>query len=94
MSYHRGSKGPLIIDLYHQGLPRHEIAKRAKCSEVNVSIHIKRHKAWSGRVAPLPKDKADWLKADAAASGVTPDELARAMLVDAIAAEMQKDDFE
>lgn len=82
-----------IIALWQSGvINKTEIARRVGCTSVNVHKTLKRHapayttslRRMNFNVHGLPDDQIEWLEAEASRSGVTPEVMARALLIDAI----------
>lgn len=86
--FHADSKSPEIVRLWRSGVKsRTEIARRVGCSMSNVRKVIMRHVpeyTTPIMVSGLTVDQVKWLEAEASKSGVTPDVMARALLIDAI----------
>jgi len=87
----RGSLTPRILSLYEEGLPPTSIARLLGCKVPNVYKTLQRNKRLKKghtevriKLTALPDDQWRWLTAEAKRHNVTPIELARAMLVDAI----------
>lgn len=79
---------PRIVALAHQGYSRNEIARQLGCTGPNVAAVLRRHTTGEG-LGQMIKVKLEaeyraWLLAEAAKSGVTASEMARAIIVDAI----------
>lgn len=89
MTFLPGSKGPEIVRLFNEGLPPIEIGPRVGCSRSNAHKTLRRHvaslKLCYTRISPLSSRDMDWLQAEAQRLKTTTPDLARAMLVDAIA---------
>lgn len=93
-----------IFAMIEQGKPRKEVARAANCTISNISKLIRVYrpelrcvtqkrgiKNWGGcSVAKLQPDHVEFIKKEAKASGVSPAEMARALLVDAIFDAMEK----
>lgn len=90
MTFSPNSKAPEIVRLFEQGLSQHEIARKLKCTQVNVSLAIKRHVgALTVIVTVADRRQVEWLKREARRCGVSEGVMARALLVDAISEAME-----
>lgn len=90
MKAYHGSKSPQIIALHKNGVAARDIAREVGCSHQNVIRVLRHYTRWSGRVEALPDAMRQWLIAEAERSRVTPEVMARALLVDAINEAMEK----
>jgi hypothetical protein len=91
------SRRPQILRMVAKGTQPKVIAELLGCTEANIYKTVSRDKRridkrpwqglphpWSGRVAPLDEEMSLWLEEEAKRIGVTPDIVARSLLVDAI----------
>lgn len=93
-----------IFAMIEQGKSRKEVALAANCTVSNISQLLRVYKPelllftqkrgvqnWSGRsVAKMQPDHVEFIKKEAKAAGVSPAEMARALIVDAIFDAMDK----
>lgn len=79
-----------IIRLHNEGVSQHEIARRLGCTQPNVWVAIRRHLGGGPiRISVLSKEQMNWLRNQASRQRVRVNDLARAMLVDAVCDAME-----
>lgn len=77
-------KSEKIMQLFADGLPQAEIARRLDCTTSNVCQTISRHSKWSHRIGPLPLEHQLWLIRQGLLSAKSPARLAAELLRQAI----------
>lgn len=91
MRFLPGSRAPQIIELHEAGMTPPSIAQQLECGYSNVYKTIRRYKvrrplpSKGMKISALTPDEGYWLKCEARRMGVSWQDLARAMLTDAIA---------